>query len=418
MEQKDPEARRSAYLIQQLITEVEFFPIYSGTVERVFTVLEARTNQVRNNIAKAETIVHVVFFLSFFLACLLLASRFSYSFSRPIIEVTRRLYEFAGLTGAAKTKTKRKSENKTDELALLADTVDRVISHYTELSQRAGQLAKGEVSDDALQFPREGIVGRSLDEIALYLRELAHTSAWIRDGEYGLQIHERSPNDVLTHNFNVMSAVIREKITTLQGMFEAVDEAVLVIDESGTVLEANSQLFRLIGTDQAGAEGAAFVAGAVVSQLTAAVAGSPFDEPRSNQYANLKDTLGREVPVKISSRPVSGGEQGNRRCMFLIVDESWRARATREEERLRSQAAVAELRALRAQINPHFFFNTLNTIAHLIETDSAAAGRNRRTLGGALPLHIDRDQAGTGIPEQRTGPHPPLSGHRKTPQGR
>lgn len=35
------------------------------------------------------------------------------------------------------------------------------------------------------------------------------------------------------------------------------------------------------------------------------------------------------------------------------------------EERLRTQIAEAELRALRAQVQPHFLFNSLNTIAHL-----------------------------------------------------
>ncbi|MFA6505875.1 MAG: histidine kinase [Treponemataceae bacterium] len=367
------ESRRSAYLIQQLITEVEFFPIYGNTVDRLFAVLIARAAEVRNIIAKVESAVRVVFFLSFFFTCLWLASRFAHSLSKPIVSVTRRLYEFAGLTGAEKTLKNRPGDSGGDELSLLSRTVDRVITHYTDLSVRAGQLARGEVSDEALQFPREGIVGRSLDEIALYLRELSHTSAWIRDGEYGLQIRERSRHDVLTHNFNIMSAVIREKITTLQGMFEAVDEAVLVIDQKGIVLEANSQLYRLIGTDQSDENASEFVSRSVVAQLTAAVAGSPFEEARSNQYANLTNLHGHEVPIRISSRPLAVVERIERQCMFLIVDESWRARAKREQEKLRAQAAIAELKALRAQINPHFFFNTLNTIAHLIETDSEAA---------------------------------------------
>lgn len=48
--------------------------------------------------------------------------------------------------------------------------------------------------------------------------------------------------------------------------------------------------------------------------------------------------------------------------------------------RLSEQAARAELAALQARINPHFFFNTLNTISSLVEEDPRRAGEIVQTL--------------------------------------
>lgn len=67
--------------------------------------------------------------------------------------------------------------------------------------------------------------------------------------------------------------------------------------------------------------------------------------------------------------------------VFLVIHEfEYLVRFYRElkeaevrEERLKALAAQAELKALKAQINPHFLFNTLNTIAQLIHTDPARA---------------------------------------------
>ena len=52
------------------------------------------------------------------------------------------------------------------------------------------------------------------------------------------------------------------------------------------------------------------------------------------------------------------------------------------EARLRETAARAELAALQAQINPHFFFNTLNTIASLLEDDPETAEEVLHRLAG------------------------------------
>jgi LytS/YehU family sensor histidine kinase len=56
--------------------------------------------------------------------------------------------------------------------------------------------------------------------------------------------------------------------------------------------------------------------------------------------------------------------------VFLI--RSWETDKIRGEK-LERQRIQAELEALRNQIDPHFIFNSLNTLSHLIEQDSAKA---------------------------------------------
>jgi two-component system, LytTR family, sensor kinase len=73
------------------------------------------------------------------------------------------------------------------------------------------------------------------------------------------------------------------------------------------------------------------------------------------------------------------------------------------EAQLHEQAAKAELAALQARINPHFFFNTLNTISALLAEDPAKADDVLQTLAdlfrytfkaahsGAVPLAEELD---------------------------
>jgi LytS/YehU family sensor histidine kinase len=66
--------------------------------------------------------------------------------------------------------------------------------------------------------------------------------------------------------------------------------------------------------------------------------------------------------------------------MFFAREREARATAALERERLRverveREAAIANLRALQAQIEPHFLFNTLANVTSLIDPDPATAKR-------------------------------------------
>jgi hypothetical protein len=91
-----------------------------------------------------------------------------------------------------------------------------------------------------------------------------------------------------------------------------------------------------------------------------------------------------------------------RRIDELRLEADRRTREQREQE-MRQLAAEAELRALRAQLNPHFLFNALNTLGHLMQTapDRALATLYqltnllrkvlRRTDGGFVALRDELD---------------------------
>jgi two-component system LytT family sensor kinase len=62
-------------------------------------------------------------------------------------------------------------------------------------------------------------------------------------------------------------------------------------------------------------------------------------------------------------------------------------------ERAQAEAADARLTALQAQMNPHFLFNALNTIASLVRTDARAAEATTENLAAILRRTLDRSRS-------------------------
>ncbi|MBL8287763.1 MAG: histidine kinase [Rubrivivax sp.] len=75
-----------------------------------------------------------------------------------------------------------------------------------------------------------------------------------------------------------------------------------------------------------------------------------------------------------------------------------RATETAEAESLKRQVVEARMAAMQAQVEPHFLFNTLASIDHLIETDPARASQMQRNLIALLRASMPtmREAGGAG----------------------
>ena len=61
--------------------------------------------------------------------------------------------------------------------------------------------------------------------------------------------------------------------------------------------------------------------------------------------------------------------------------------------RLESELTNAQLRALRMQLNPHFLFNTMNSISSLMRSDVEAADQMLERMSSMLRMSLDRGNA-------------------------
>ena len=117
---------------------------------------------------------------------------------------------------------------------------------------------------------------------------------------------------------------------------------------------------------------------ALLAHVLLATFASP---PSPDGFVGLESAMfGRAVPVFLLSSVLH--------YLAIAVDAS-RIAETRAAT-AQSLAAQAELRALRAQLTPHFLFNSLNSISALTSADPAAARRMCLLLGDFLrgTLHL------------------------------
>jgi sensor histidine kinase YesM len=71
------------------------------------------------------------------------------------------------------------------------------------------------------------------------------------------------------------------------------------------------------------------------------------------------------------------------------------ATETAEAEQLKRQVVEARMAAMQAQVEPHFLFNTLASIDHLIETDPPRASRMQKSLIALLRATMPAMREGT-----------------------
>jgi hypothetical protein len=130
------------------------------------------------------------------------------------------------------------------------------------------------------------------------------------------------------------------------------------------------------------------------------------DDARASVEAALTRGLGRQVALEwpeLGPPRLAAGEelpehtrsavdnllmQAGMRLENLGLQEQ-RGAAERRAVELREAATRAELRALHAQVQPHFLFNALNALSYLTETDPRAAQRFTERLADMLRYTVE-----------------------------
>ncbi len=355
--------KERAFMLEKVLSEIEYFPTLHGSeMNQLYDIIINEMHDYDSAMKRLQTYLSIIFFIIFIVIIFFLSSRFTLSISKPIKKSIDSLAHFMG------SSVKKVEPQNDDEIELLSKSVSDLIAHYTKLAQDAKKIAEGDIENTLIPISEYDVVGNALKEILTYMRELAHASSWIREGRYSSEIKVKSNKDILANAFNVMSRVIAEQITTLRNIFDAVEEGIAVIDEDKNIVEANDNFLKLIR------------AGALVDLKTHLNIDNIFmQEPNfinniisentdKEHFTQITTMNKSRIPVKVVVKKLPQTHGKPKKIMLFVSNESLKMRHKREREKLRAQAAIAELRALRAQINPHFLFNTISTIIYYAKT--------------------------------------------------
>ncbi|WP_085318014.1 histidine kinase [Derxia lacustris] len=115
------------------------------------------------------------------------------------------------------------------------------------------------------------------------------------------------------------------------------------------------------------------------------------DRRRNRERSALHESLG-DLPIVLGLLSAILKMEGGRRRR--VEASAAAAMALAGDEQIKRQLAEARMQAMQAQVEPHFLFNTLAAIDHLIETDPPRASTMQKHLiqylRGALPKMRER----------------------------
>jgi two-component system, LytTR family, sensor kinase len=132
---------------------------------------------------------------------------------------------------------------------------------------------------------------------------------------------------------------------------------------------------------------------------------------RPSVLFGAEPSAGAQIPLRFSSGDVrflvTGARHGGRRYLSEDLEDMRRLGAAIVEqverfraEELRRLASEAELRALQAQINPHFLFNALNTLYGTIDRASHEARRMVLNLADIFRYFLQGDRVTIQLSEE------------------